>query len=192
MCLFSFGNFLCDFIIYVTRVLRASTCSQEVSAAGLPWVRTLQISVLYVGKIFVSRLQENKVHCYLTTRPEVESFRDLGFVLQIYMKQKALEFRFLWLLKIILPSKEPDISFSVMNSKHTFILTHYVHTISLKHSSVFNTDSNDVIRRYIEHVRSRKRKIASEVAVRGAVVQLVKGILLVYTTFIPGVSAPCY
>jgi len=37
--------------------------------------------VLYVGRSFVSRLKENKVHCYFATRPEVEGFRDQGFVL---------------------------------------------------------------------------------------------------------------
>ena len=32
----------------------------KVSAAGLPGLNTL---VLYAGKMFVSRLEENKVHC---------------------------------------------------------------------------------------------------------------------------------
>ena len=27
--------------------------------------------MLYIGKMFVGRLQENKVHCYLATRPDV-------------------------------------------------------------------------------------------------------------------------
>ena len=36
----------------------------------LQWLKHLS-SVLYVGK----------VHCYLATKPEVENFRDQGFVL---------------------------------------------------------------------------------------------------------------
>ena len=49
-------------------------------------------------------------HCYLATRPEV-GFRDQDFVLQIFLKWKALEFRVLWFLKKALPSREePDIS----------------------------------------------------------------------------------
>ena len=34
----------------------------------------------YVGKSFASRLYENKVHCYVATRPEVEGFGSQGFV----------------------------------------------------------------------------------------------------------------
>ena len=56
-------------------------------------------------------------HCYIATRPEV-GFRDQDFVLQIFLKWKALEFRVLWFLKKALPSREePDISLSMMNSK---------------------------------------------------------------------------
>ena len=44
--------------------------------------------MLYVGRSFVSRLYENKVHGYLATRPEAEGFRDQGFVLQIYLKYR--------------------------------------------------------------------------------------------------------
>ena len=56
-------------------------------------------------------------HCYLATRPEV-GFRDQDFVLQIFLKWKALEFRVLWFLKKALPSREePDISLSMVNSK---------------------------------------------------------------------------
>ena len=35
----------------------------------------------------------------MATRPEVEGCIDEGFVLQIYLKWKALEIRVLWLLK---------------------------------------------------------------------------------------------
>ena len=49
--------------------------------------RTLQSSVLFVGKILVGFRES-------ATQPQ-----DLDFVLQIYLKQKALEFRVLWLLK---------------------------------------------------------------------------------------------
>ena len=42
--------------------------------------------MLYVGKN----------HCYLATKPEVEGFRDQGFVLP---EVESLEFRILWLLK---------------------------------------------------------------------------------------------
>ena len=32
----------------------------------------------YVGESLVSRPQQNKVHCYLATRSEVQGFRDQG------------------------------------------------------------------------------------------------------------------
>ena len=44
---------------------------------------------------------------------------------------------------------------------------HYACSISPNHSSTFNTHSNDLIRTFIECVTSHKRKIASEVTVRG-------------------------
>ena len=55
-----------------------------------------------------------------------------------------------------------------MNSKASF----YTHALcvritSSKRSSVLNTCSNDFIRRYMEHVTSRKRKIALGVAMSG-------------------------
>ena len=46
--------------------------------AGLPWLE--HFSMLYIGEMFVSRLQENKVHCYIATRPEVESLGVQSFV----------------------------------------------------------------------------------------------------------------
>ena len=41
-------------------------------------------SVVYVGKMFVSSFRKTKVHCYFATRPEVEGFRDQGFVVQMF------------------------------------------------------------------------------------------------------------
>ena len=40
---------------------------------------TLEFSAIHIGEIFVSSLG-NKVHCYLATRPEVESLRVQSFV----------------------------------------------------------------------------------------------------------------
>ena len=65
-------------------------------------------------------------------------------------------------------------------------------SISLKHGSVLNTHSNDFIRMHIECVTSRKQEIASGFTVRGDYGVLVKGDLMVYQSFIPGVSAPCH
>ena len=51
-------------------------CSQEVSASGLPWLKHFRVqcyTYLLVGL-------GNKVYCYLSTRPEVEGFRDQSFV----------------------------------------------------------------------------------------------------------------
>ena len=62
-----------------------------------------------------------------------------------YLKEKALEFRVLWLLKKALPSsEEPDISSSIVNSKAAFILIYNTRIVSLKHGSVLNTCSNDL------------------------------------------------
>ena len=61
--------------------------------------------MLYIGKI----------HCYLATKPELEGFRDQGFVLP---EVESLGVQSLQLLKKTLPSREePDISLSIMNSK---------------------------------------------------------------------------
>ena len=61
------------------------------------------------------------------------------FVLQIFLKLKALEFRVLWFLKKASPSREePDISLSIVNSEarlhllYTFILAHYARVISAR------------------------------------------------------------
>ena len=73
---------------------------------------------------------------------------------------ESLRVQSLRLLKKALPSREkPDISLSLVNSKASF----YTHTLcvritSSKRSNVLNTCSNDFIRRYTEHVTSRKRK----------------------------------
>ena len=88
-------------------------------------------------------------HCYLATRPEV-GFRDQDFVLQIFLKWKAFEFRVLWFLKKALPSREePDISLSMVNSKARLHLlytrAHYACNISPKRGSALNT-RNDFIR----------------------------------------------
>ena len=66
--------------------------------------------------MFVGRLLENKVYCYLATKAEVEGFRDQDFVLQIYMKWKAFKFRVLWLLKKALPSREEPVISQVHQS----------------------------------------------------------------------------
>ena len=132
---------------------------KEVKCCRFTLARTLQSSVLYTSNMFVSRLQEHKVHCYLATRPEVEGFikiRDQDFVLQIYLKQKAFEFTVLWLLKKKFTLKG--------GARHQFInreqqgtpspalyLVHYMCNISPKHGSALNRRSNDFIRRYIEH-----------------------------------------
>ena len=86
-------------------------------------------------------------------KPEVEGFRDQGFVLP---EVESLRVQSLWLLKKALPSREePDISLSIVNSKACFF---YAHIISLKRGSTLNTCSNDFIHTYIECVTSRKRK----------------------------------
>ena len=76
---------------------------------------------------------------------------------------ESLRVHSLWLLKKALPSREePDISLSIMNSKVRFY-THALracHIISPKRGSAPNTRSIDFIRRYIERVASRKKKIA--------------------------------
>ena len=52
------------------------------------------------------------------TKPEVEGFRDQGFVLP---EVESLRVQSLWLLKKALPSREePDISLSILNSKARF------------------------------------------------------------------------
>ena len=59
----------------------------------------------------------NIVHCYLAIKPEVEGFRDQGFVLP----ELSLRVQSLWLLEKALPSREePDISLSIVNSKAHF------------------------------------------------------------------------
>ena len=71
----------------------------------------------------------NKFHCYLATRPEVESLR-----VQIFVASKAVPSR-----------EEPDIILSIVNRPFTcFVPTHYVRNISPKHGSVLNTH-NDFI-----------------------------------------------
>ena len=63
----------------------------------LQWPKHLS-SLLYVGK----------VHCYLATKPEMENFRDQGFVLS---EVEGLRVQSLWLLKKALTSREEsDIS----------------------------------------------------------------------------------
>ena len=78
--------------------------------------------------------------------------------MQIYLKQKALEFRVLWLYE---PSKEePDISLSIVNSKlhlHLLCTTNYLRDINPEHGSTLNTRSNDFKRSYIERVKSCKQ-----------------------------------
>ena len=79
-----------------------SRCSQEVSAAGLPW------------------LEHFRVQCYTQVKSLLVGFRKTKFTAtQLQdLKQKPLEFRVLWLLKKALPSREePDISLSIVNSK---------------------------------------------------------------------------
>ena len=72
---------------------------------------------------------------------------------------ERLRVQSLWLLKKALPSRgEPDISLSVVNRRHAFILTLYACIISPKCGSVLNTRSNNFIRMYIEHVTLLKRK----------------------------------
>ena len=74
-----------------------------------------------------------------------------------------VEFRVLWFLKRALPSREePGISLSIENSRATlspaiYLLTDYACIISSKCGSVFNTHSNDFVRKHIERVTSRKR-----------------------------------
>ena len=54
-------------------------------------------------------------------------------------------------LKKLYPSREePDISSSIMNNKPRFHLMRYACIISLKHSSLLNTRSNDFIRTCID------------------------------------------
>ena len=71
---------------------------------------------------------------------------------------ESLSVQSLWLKKALPPWEEPGINLSIVNSKHAFILMHYVHIISLKCGSALSTRSNDFIHRYIECVMSRKRK----------------------------------
>ena len=70
-------------------------------------------------------------------------------MLQIDLKQKALKFRVLWLLKRkALPSREEqDISLPIVNSRAHFILACYMRIINLKCISGLNTHSNDFIRK---------------------------------------------
>ena len=89
---------------------------------------------------------------------EVEDFRDQGFV---FSEVESLGVHSLWLLKKALPSREePDISLSIMNSKVAFTLTLYEHAVLLARSAVAHPIHVALIRRYIERVVSRKRKIA--------------------------------
>ena len=63
--------------------------------------------MLYVGKIFVSRLWENKVQCYLATRPEVEEYRASNL-------PEVKSLRVQSFVACALPSREePDISLSM-------------------------------------------------------------------------------
>ena len=63
----------------------------------------------------------------IATKPEVEGFREQGFVLP---EVESLRVQSLWLLKKALPSREePDISLS---AKHVSILALYAHIISSK------------------------------------------------------------
>ena len=56
-------------------------------------------------------------------KPEVEGFKDQGFVLP---KVEGLRVHSLWLLNKALPSREePDISLSILNSKACF----YTHAL---------------------------------------------------------------
>ena len=76
-----------------------------------------------------------KVHCYLITTPEVEGFRDEGFVL---LEVESLSSEFV---------ASRSISLSIVNSKlrHAFILTLYASIISLKRGSTLNTHSNHLL-----------------------------------------------
>ena len=57
-------------------------CSQEVIAAGLPWLEHFRVQCYTQVKSLLVGL-ENKVHCYLATRPEVESLRVQSFVVSL-------------------------------------------------------------------------------------------------------------
>ena len=100
---------------------------------------------------------------------------------------ESLRVQSLWLLKKALPSREePNISVSIVNSKHTVALmllySRFTRVISPKCGSVLNTRSNDFIRSsMIERVTSRK-----------CYGSCCKGELLAYQRFIPGISAPCH
>ena len=52
-------------------------CSYKVGAAGLSWLEHFRVQCY----------TQVKVHCYLATKPEVESFRDQGFVLESFRVQ---------------------------------------------------------------------------------------------------------
>ena len=51
-----------------------------------------------------------------------------------------------FLKKALLSREEPDISSSIVKSKHAFILACYTRIISLKRGSALKTCSNDFIR----------------------------------------------
>jgi len=84
-------------------------------------------------------------------------------VLQIYLNQKALEFRVLWLLKKLYSQVRSQTSvYQSWIAKHSltcYILACYAHFIGQKCGSALNTCSSDFIRRYIEHMASLKRKL---------------------------------
>ena len=59
------------------------------SAAGLSWLEHFRVKCY---KSFVRKLYENKVQCYLATRPEVEGFIHQGFVLPKVKSLTVLSF----------------------------------------------------------------------------------------------------
>ena len=100
-------------VLTTSKVTAPQDTHGRFSAAGLPWLEHFRVQCCtYVKSLLVGL--GNKVHCYIATRPEVES----------------LEFRVLWFLKNVLPSRdEPDISLSIVNSKARL---HLLYTCALR------------------------------------------------------------
>ena len=122
-------------------------------AAGLPRLEQL----LYIGKMFVDRLQVNKVHCYLAIRPKVQGFRDQDFVLQIFLKQKALDFRASWLKKALSQGRSQTSVYQYseqqdMPSPVLYLhVTVHTHNIRLKHI-IFHCSARETTRQTYRHI----------------------------------------